>query len=272
MESSEYFSECQSSQDANGFSSSMKNMKDILQLNYLEVTGVGNIKPHFKCFRRSNPDSQFLYLGKHKGDYYVHKKFLLKNPLVWLNNDNGIFSIYVMAGFYPCSDRSKDIANVVVEIVPSTYKTTPKTLMKTAQDSDVDFYPAWPHTYLTDHGEWKGSAYLLQLESQMTVSKSSKYILINFDKDIFQGYIQDQKMTLKLSPTSKPIEFLGLFDIKNNKWIGAMELLSYHNWKQFFLDFFPIKVPFHPTIYIVPDFKTKLVETIDSIEVGLNLI
>ena len=264
----EKFSECHPSQDVNGFASSMKNMNKILQLIHLNVSGVADIKPHFRCFRKSNAGEQYLYLGKHKGDYYVHKKFRLRNPLIWLRNDNGVFSIFIMAGFYPCSHRVKDIANMVVKIEPLTYVFNPKTVMKSAYQSDFDFYPTWPHHYLTDHGEEMGSAYLLKLESQMTVSKNDKQIHMIFEKNSYRGEVIDSNMALKINPTSKPIFFHGSYSIESNAWTGSLVLYNSHNWRQFFTEFFPTHLPFHSEFPIASDFKTKLVKTMASIEVS----
>ena len=244
----------------------MNNLQDVYQLNYLEVTGIAGFKPRMRCFMKFNQNLEYLYLGKHKGDYYVHKKIRLRNPHIWLRRDNVKFSIVTLAGLYPCSTRFKDVPNVLVDIDRSQYV---KTMMQTAQSSDVDFSPTWPHSYLTDHGEWKGSPYLLQLQYQLTVSKNQRFWIQSFDEDNFNGFIQDSKMTLRLNSTTTPIDFRGVFHIQNKQWSGSMEFFS-KSWRQLLTEFFPTRVPFH-SIDIAPGFKEKLIRTLVEIDVSFSI-
>ena len=259
-----FASKCEVSQNGNRFDDLF--IGKISQLNFLEVTGVVKRKSFLKCSYSGFSSLTYFYLGKYNGDYYVHKKIRLRNPLIWLREDEGLFSIFILAGFYPCSNRVKDVPNVKVEL--GSYASV--TMMKSPLKSNIDFYQTWPHHYLTDHGEWSGSAYLLQLESQMKVSENHKFLKIDFRNDTFDGLVKDGEMTIKSNQTSKPIICNGDYTFKNNDWSASLILKNEHNWKQFFTEFFPTHLPFHPKIQIASDFKTKLINIIENLKVSLN--
>uniref|UniRef100_A0A7M5V8E1 Uncharacterized protein n=2 Tax=Clytia hemisphaerica TaxID=252671 RepID=A0A7M5V8E1_9CNID len=247
---------CHSSKP-NGYDLGITHSTRIIFPENLRINGISSFKPKFYChvnalFRSSeaSEDEKYYYLGQYKGSYQFSKWLSLLDPHFFLKNDRGIYSVFTSGRFYPCSSKKQPDYNGLVK-VDSRHATT-FSVDKTNTTSLI-----WPHYYMAQHGESKADL-ILKWRDYVIFSDEVLYHATHHSSNN-HFFIIDQKMQLKATPNSSPINSVGDFDIQPNFWSFKVDIQRQH-WKQFVDEFFPKEIPFTliPSLNLKKDIVKKI--------------
>uniref|UniRef100_A0A7M5X9F7 Uncharacterized protein n=2 Tax=Clytia hemisphaerica TaxID=252671 RepID=A0A7M5X9F7_9CNID len=244
---------CHSSKP-NGYDLGITHSTRIIFPENLRINGISSFKPKIYCHLnglfRSSGDEKYYYLGQYKGSYQVSKWLSLLDPHFFFKNAHGIYSVFTSGRFYPCSSKKQPDYNGLVNVGSRNAK-------RFAVEKNNMLSLIWPHYYMAQHGESKADLILRWRDYVIFSDEVLYYATQHSSNNHF--FIIDQKMKLKATPTSTPINAKGDFDIQPNFWSFKVHIQRKH-WTRFVDEFFPKTIPFTliPSLCLKKDIVSKI--------------